>query len=1410
MIKAKYFIGTLVIMGLLVLCLSTVVQGAITFPAAAAAPPYAITVTGNYGSAFLRNVAFEENRTLSPLYSSPVLNAGSVGTTKDFVSPVRVTDRKGVFGSQFTCFLYAPVSFTSCVLTFPVTYFDGTTGTIPLTFTGVGTQNIGGSGVVIKDCRGVTITSLVGTSFRIKVNQSFYGIMWNITRLTDKIDYSLLGYFYNESFTEHDYYMEGSTFTLGVNTGGVGSNMTVENSRLIFFDNPFIRLDSVEPTMSYSSLFNCRRNVRLSILNSTVEVQPSGWCTPPTNIISFGANLITNSVKIEKSRFVTRAHPLGGAYTGAVMTATSYTTVNTPWDINNSFFDGIGFSSCNLRNFKNNIICNLPQKVFYMCAMGDVSNIQVINCRDGFALFQKGFNLTTITFDLYRYLCEVYDGSLAVDESVHLIDCVSNTYAFDEALYAHQYVFWDKHIGVKVQDVDSGGSNLSGVTVRFYNRTGVLKSTQTTDANGNIPSIILSRFRWIPLNGVAIDDTPYNVTFSKSGYQTSWVSLFLADSVVPVNLTVPMDENETVTVNLYENGNNISWTHEYSVSGNVVDVWFNWTNPLVWFFNTIHATVVHGNSWTGSQMNLYVNTTGNSSGPSASPLSIINPNPGNGSHQTNYIKEASNLTTSVDVSMKNFTIFNGSSLGESSLFEYQDFSGNELFTVDWYPYIHAQEFQLGHVGTHTDIVLSKINLSLDKLWLSSNQTFKVTIKDELIPGAFDNDISVGTLWGGDMIQDHQQEYTINMTPVVLLKDKTYYICYYTIRNPGETEYSVNIYGQGPPGCGTYPGGMFMVNFTKDGWITIDDPPMNMYDIYFKLYGWGIVGNMTWDDIINLTWSSNSSGAWLPYAYSTVMSNGTVTVPAVNFSGVGKYFWKVEAESNHTTFYNTSVFEFTTVGNPVCNSTDLTVNEFNTNVTGGYTTLYNPLTGWIVNNSYTGNTTPIHTSDIMYRCTGSLLYVLNSTGYWVTSNHIGNQSGIVLNDMSHDVTGSLTYWWSDLTGVNGEWLVNDTHAGVGGGAEDITVINPNPGYGGFGFNASPDGSHDTNHLVRKASGLTNSVDVIGNNFTIPPAVVPGEYSMTIIGSEPDNTPVVWNTSTTGVYMDVHDDNTGQITPGNPYVGQYELAGEYTIMRSFLVFNTSSIPDGAIINSGYVKLYVYDVDYTVDDFDVIVQQTRRPIPHFPVLVAGDYWDHGFTGDLGNTNTTSYNDNDVFNIVLNASGIFDILGGDWKLTDSVRWCLRSSQDDNASAPVDDAFIIFYGYGVDTSKHPRLIINYTIPASNWAHIVNLTWYDNHTGVWLQNNKTHVNCNGTVTVDQVNFTGNRTYCWNVTWESNHTNNGSSQVWTFTTLNTTGGSTGFLPLGVGDSGVAMSLAVILIFGLLVMLVSVRRKRKKKT
>jgi len=317
-------------------------------------------------------------------------------------------------------------------------------------------------------------------------------------------------------------------------------------------------------------------------------------------------------------------------------------------------------------------------------------------------------------------------------------------------------------------------------------------------------------------------------------------------------------------------------------------------------------------------------------------------------------------------------------------------------------------------------------------------------------------------------------------------------------------------------------------------------------------------------------------------------------------------------------------------------------------------------------------------------------------------------------------------------------------------KNLTVYNPNPG----------NGTHNTNYIKPYSPGLTTSVDVTNRNFTNPPAAIPGSYSIVVNGTPPSNVPAIWNTS--AVYNNVWAETSGIITPGAlPYVGQVAQPN-YEIFRSFLRFDTGVIPDNAVITSAYVSLVVWS-DYSTTDYKVILQECKSPVPHNP-LIRADYWKAGFAGNDGFRNSSHAVNGSYFNITLNLTGRTYI-----NKTGGTNFSLRSDQDINGHAPTKNEFTIFYGYGLPATYYPRLIINYTVPTSNWDHIVNITWFDNSTGPWLQYATSQVNQNETVTVTNPNFDNVATYWWYVHYESNNTYGGTSQIWTFTTVPFGGG-----------------------------------------
>lgn len=288
-----------------------------------------------------------------------------------------------------------------------------------------------------------------------------------------------------------------------------------------------------------------------------------------------------------------------------------------------------------------------------------------------------------------------------------------------------------------------------------------------------------------------------------------------------------------------------------------------------------------------------------------------------------------------------------------------------------------------------------------------------------------------------------------------------------------------------------------------------------------------------------------------------------------------------------------------------------------------------------------------------------------------------------------------------------------------------------------YDPSPaNGTYNTNFLDNNSgAGLTAAITANYNNFTIPPAPLPGTYSMEF-DSLSYNGPSLENNS--GVYADVNANTSGTVIPGHQWVGQFEGEGDYHIIRSYLIFNTTTLPDDAVVDSAYISMVIYD-DQSVVDFNVSLQQVRPPAPRNP-MIPGDYFRNAFVGEYATRNTSGYTDEDWFNYTLPGAAF-----GDIDETGDTYFGLRSDQDIDQSAPApgDEEWIGFYGPGgVEPWKAPHLIINYTIPSSNWAYIVNLSWMNNESGTWQQFALDYITANGTYSHLNTNLTDSSTRYW--------------------------------------------------------------------
>lgn len=415
-------------------------------------------------------------------------------------------------------------------------------------------------------------------------------------------------------------------------------------------------------------------------------------------------------------------------------------------------------------------------------------------------------------------------------------------------------------------------------------------------------------------------------------------------------------------------------------------------------------------------------------------------------------------------------------------------------------------------------------------------------------------------------------------------------------------------------------------------------------------------------------------------------------------------------------------------------------------------------------------------------------------YNFTTRSTNNTDNLTVYDNSAYTVGDVNYGFVNGTGWN-LW-VNLTGNPIG---TNLSIINPNPG----------NGTHSTNYLRNDSGGLTTSLDVTYNNFTTPAATLPGSYSTTVTMTAFGSGENVQNIS--GVdYNTCRNHTNGQVVTGPLTCGQYENAGDFWVCRNFLAFNTSTIPDEATITSAHVALVVYQDDYIGPGFNITLQQAKAPVPHTP-LISTDYWKGSFPSDvtkatMANKNISGYTDGSWFNMSLNASGVAWINESGFTYL-----VMRSDQDvlrDAPGAGVNEWIQFYATSGVTPGYNPRLVVNYTVPSSNWQHIVNLTWKSNSSGAWLQYAKSYVTGNGTVTVTNTNFSSNQSYFWNTSYESNGSNSGVTQVFTFTTVNGSGGASGSVVLNVNGNRYTWYFTVGSFGGLTLGMVLWRRKRRK--
>jgi hypothetical protein len=213
-----------------------------------------------------------------------------------------------------------------------------------------------------------------------------------------------------------------------------------------------------------------------------------------------------------------------------------------------------------------------------------------------------------------------------------------------------------------------------------------------------------------------------------------------------------------------------------------------------------------------------------------------------------------------------------------------------------------------------------------------------------------------------------------------------------------------------------------------------------------------------------------------------------------------------------------------------------------------------------------------------------------------------------------------------------------------------------------------------------SGLKVS-DLISMSF---PVVIDPTLSVNSL----TNDGFISSSSTT--YSTVWGASSGTVDSTSVFLsmGQKKVASfppTYYIYRSFLLFNTSSLPSNACIVNATLSLYKKD-DYSTTDFTITIQNGQPTYPHNP-LQAGDYAKGHYAGNGGGLNTSKF---------VNGRNVFGLTNLSWiNRTSVTKLCLRSSRDINGAAPTGNEYVNVYSANAldpnpNVSYKPKLIISY------------------------------------------------------------------------------------------------------------------------
>lgn len=302
-------------------------------------------------------------------------------------------------------------------------------------------------------------------------------------------------------------------------------------------------------------------------------------------------------------------------------------------------------------------------------------------------------------------------------------------------------------------------------------------------------------------------------------------------------------------------------------------------------------------------------------------------------------------------------------------------------------------------------------------------------------------------------------------------------------------------------------------------------------------------------------------------------------------------------------------------------------------------------------------------------------------------------------MATDLTSNTAKWYTDIVTIPPQSTISRTfYLGDSTATRDQTFIS----YDGDTITAVDDDSLDiTTNLTLTADVYLDSLPteekaIISKDGAYELSVDDTNYNFSVIVEEYDDTGAIYSSASDNYlfnnnasYATARTAATGSLGGGtSAAIGQNFSGGLYTPYRAGFYFNTSGIPDDAVVTAANLHLYGMSDSSTTAEFDLVIRSGQPTYPHDPMAV-GDYLYTQYAGDGGSINTTSFVTAAYNTIPLNATGL------EWiNVTGTTKLMVISSRDINGNTPTGAEMVLVYttDWG-GTANDPYLDITYYVP---------------------------------------------------------------------------------------------------------------------